>query len=121
MADSAQCPTCAEAFPEEFDHCPDCGRSPCPECGSLIAADAKSCDQCGAEFGIFCSNCDLEIESETDVCPRCGEKLESPDLSALPEENNSTLSPVPRNIAGNARNVRPLFLWRMDFAINAER
>lgn len=41
--------------------------------------NADSCSNCGAEFGLFCSACDQEIEPGMLVCPHCGESLDEAD------------------------------------------
>ncbi|HEV2316337.1 MAG TPA: hypothetical protein VGV89_02015 [Thermoplasmata archaeon] len=50
----------------------------CGECGSLIAATATSCRNCGAEFEtelVRCSRCGSTIPANASVCPECAAQL----------------------------------------------
>jgi hypothetical protein len=48
----------------------------CPYCdGELLASDLPYCKPCGVTLR-YCPTCQIAVEREAEVCPKCGGKLE---------------------------------------------
>jgi membrane protease subunit (stomatin/prohibitin family) len=49
----------------------------CPKCRKDVAAAAKFCPECGAEFPLnsFCAKCGAVLQAGAKFCPDCGQKI----------------------------------------------
>lgn len=48
---------------------------PCPKCGTKNTANAKFCEQCGAELPAVCPHCGEPVGERAQFCAACGKKL----------------------------------------------
>ncbi|MDH4208785.1 MAG: SPFH domain-containing protein [Anaerolineae bacterium] len=50
----------------------------CPSCATIIPANAKFCNNCGAKIGqgMICANCKADIPAGSKFCPNCGNPVE---------------------------------------------
>lgn len=82
-AQSAKCPKCGNALPENAKFCLECGAKIeqlgesemiCPHCGKKTPK-GKFCMECGGKLQLSCPNCGNEIPQGAKFCLECGYKL----------------------------------------------
>ncbi len=75
-----KCPSCGTVNAAGAKFCRECGGSfskTCVACGHAIASDAKFCRECGASQNVpsNCPSCGEAVELGGKFCPHCGGKL----------------------------------------------
>ena len=75
----AKCGTILNANQKFCNNCgaeaQSAGQTKCISCGASIAENSKFCPECGSPQKRKCPNCNAEIHGTPKFCPECGDKL----------------------------------------------